>query len=92
MNLLFYLIPPGAVLHVFRNDARLLRPLRSSMRCGFGFGRKSSALQFSENKKCKRLGNMFVMALRAATLFIDFWGGRLQPISIVGLLILVKYS
>lgn len=61
------------------------------MRCGFGLGRKSSALQFSENKKCKRLGNMYVMALRAATLFSDFWG-ELQPISIVGLLILVKYS
>lgn len=33
---------------------------------------------------------MYVMALRAATLFINFWG-ELQLISIVGLLILVKY-
>lgn len=45
------------------------------MRCGLGLGRKSSALQFSENKKCKRLGNMYVIALRAATLFIGFFGG-----------------
>lgn len=91
MNLLFYLIPPGAVLHVFQNDARSLRPSESSMGFGLGLWRKSCALQVSGNKKCKRLGNMYVMALRAATLFFYFWG-ELQLISIVGLLILVKYS
>lgn len=71
--LLFCLIPPGALLQVFRNGARLPRS-----RCGvgrLGLGRKFSAFQFSENKKCTRLGKMYVMVLRAATSFIGFFGG-----------------
>lgn len=47
---LFCLIPPGALFQVFRNGARLPRS-----RCGVA-GRKFSAFQFSENKKCTRLG------------------------------------
>lgn len=45
------------------------------MRFGFGLWRNFSVVRISENKKCTRLGKMYVMALRATTSLILFLGG-----------------